>query len=55
MSYSEHNIESLNDNEESIEPIMTKFDEEEENFDESIESIMAKAKAFETDDEEENG
>ena len=33
---SEHNIESLNDNEESIE------------------SIMAKAKAFETDDEEEN-
>ena len=56
---SEHNIECLNDNEESIESIMAKakafkFDEEEENYDESIESIMAKAKAFEIDDEEEN-
>ena len=56
---SEHNIECLNDNEESIESIMAKakafkFDEEDDNYDESLESIMAKAKAFETDDEEEN-
>ena len=58
---SEHNIKSLNGNEESIKSIMAKakackFDEESIEFDddESIESIMAKAKAFETDDEEEN-